>query len=53
MKQKKTDHQVFEELTFCHMEQLFRLAVARVGNMADAEDIVQDTYLKAFRAAES
>lgn len=50
MKHKKPEHQLFEELTFCYMKHLFRLAVARVGNFADAEDIVQETYLKAFRA---
>lgn len=43
------DHE-FEQSTFCHMEQLFRLAYARIGNTQDAEDIVQDTYLKAYRA---
>ncbi|MBS2010374.1 MAG: sigma-70 family RNA polymerase sigma factor [Cyanobacteria bacterium SZAS TMP-1] len=40
----------FEDLTFCYMEQLFRLAYARVGNFDDAEDILQDTYVKAYRA---
>lgn len=50
MNHKRPDHLLFEEMTFCYMKQLFRLAVARVGNVADAEDIVQDTYLKAFRA---
>ncbi|HEY9792241.1 MAG TPA: sigma-70 family RNA polymerase sigma factor [Candidatus Obscuribacterales bacterium] len=40
----------FEPSTFCYMEQLFRLAYSRVGNTEDAEDIVQETYLKAFRA---
>jgi len=53
MKHKKIDHLLFEEKTFCYMRQLFRLAVARVGNSADAEDIVQDTYVKAFRAFEN
>ncbi|MBX9571436.1 MAG: sigma-70 family RNA polymerase sigma factor [Candidatus Obscuribacterales bacterium] len=48
--QDKPDHLLFEEMTFCYMKQLFRLAVARVGNSSDAEDIVQETYLKAFHA---
>ncbi len=30
-------------------EPLYRLAFARVGNAADAEDIVQETYLKAYK----
>jgi RNA polymerase sigma-70 factor (ECF subfamily) len=49
MKQNSNTTQ-FEAMTFCHMEQLYRLAYSRVGNSHDAEDIVQDTYLKAFRA---
>jgi RNA polymerase sigma-70 factor (ECF subfamily) len=43
-------HQNFEDATFGYLGQLFRLAYARVGNQQDAEDIVQDTYLKAYRA---
>ncbi len=51
MKQnKKSINYQFEDSTFCHMEQLFRLAYARTGNRQDAEDILQETYLKAFRA---
>ncbi len=51
MDQKKSaECREFEELTFCYVEQLFRLAYLRIGNPQDAEDIVQDTYLKAFRA---
>lgn len=43
----------FEHLALCHVERLFRLAYARVGNVQDAEDIVQETYLKAFRRFET
>jgi RNA polymerase sigma-70 factor (ECF subfamily) len=39
----------FEGLTIGFVDQMFRLAYSRVGNLSDAEDIVQDTYLKAFR----
>jgi len=39
----------FEEQTLCYVEQLFRLAYSRVANAQDAEDIVQDTYLKAYK----
>ena len=54
MKQiKKPAHQQFEESTFCYLEQLFRLAYARVGNTQDAEDILQETYLKAYRSFDS
>jgi len=31
----------FEETTFCYMEQLFRFAYSRVGNVHDAEDLLQ------------
>jgi RNA polymerase sigma-70 factor (ECF subfamily) len=51
MNQRKQPFDIqFEPSTFCYMEQLFRLAYSRVGNSEDAEDIVQETYLKAFRA---
>jgi len=40
----------FENLTIGYVEQLFRLAYARVGNIQDAEDIVQETYLKAYKS---
>jgi RNA polymerase sigma-70 factor, ECF subfamily len=49
----KHSEQLFEDSTFCYMEQLFRLAYSRIGNPQDAEDIVQDTYLKAWRAFSS
>jgi len=39
----------FEDLALQYAEPLFRLAFARIGNAADAEDIVQETYLKAFK----
>jgi RNA polymerase sigma-70 factor (ECF subfamily) len=39
----------FEELALYFAEPLYRLAFARVGNAEDAEDIVQETYLKAHR----
>ncbi len=39
----------FEELALQFVEPLYRLAFARVGNADDAEDIVQETYLKAYK----
>ncbi|PZM84458.1 MAG: RNA polymerase sigma factor RpoE [Candidatus Melainabacteria bacterium] len=39
----------FEELALSHSEPLFRLAFARVGNAHDAEDILQETFIKAYR----
>src|SRR4051812_6959243 len=43
----------FEDLTIGFADRLFRVAYARVGNVQDAEDIVQETYLKAYRSFES
>jgi len=40
----------FEELALAHLPKLYRLAYARLGSREDAEDIVQEAYLKAFRA---
>ncbi|MCA9804411.1 MAG: sigma-70 family RNA polymerase sigma factor [Cyanobacteria bacterium HKST-UBA02] len=40
----------FEAITLPHLDRLYRLAYSRVGNRADAEDLVQETYLKAYRA---
>src|SRR5271170_2107139 len=54
MKQNKSPlSSQFEESTFCYMEQLFRLAYSRMGNIQDAEDIVQETYLKAYKSFEN
>ncbi len=39
----------FEETALVHMPSLFSAAVRMTGNPRDAEDLVQDTVLKAFR----
>jgi RNA polymerase sigma-70 factor (ECF subfamily) len=43
------DDAAFHELVDRYAGSLFRLAVALVGNEADAEDVVQETILGAFR----
>jgi RNA polymerase sigma-70 factor (ECF subfamily) len=40
----------FERLALPHMDAAFNLAFWIVRNQADAEDIVQESYLRAFRA---
>lgn len=45
-----TSHQRFEELTLPHLKVLFRFALKLTGDAPAAEDLVQETYLKALQA---
>src|SRR5499427_7024747 len=42
----------FEAEALASLDSLYRAALRLTRNAADAEDLVQDTYLKAFRAAD-
>src|SRR2546428_9210889 len=42
----------FEAEALGYIDSLYRTALRLTRNPADAEDLVQDTYLKAFRAAD-
>ena len=44
------DETAFRELVDRHASGLFRLGLALVGNTADAEDIVQETFLAAIQS---
>jgi RNA polymerase sigma-70 factor (ECF subfamily) len=46
--EKRPFHAEFEDATFGYLDHLYRLAYSRLGNVQDAEDIVQETYLKAY-----
>lgn len=43
------DEAEFRELVDRHAEELFRLAVALVGNASDAEDVLQETFIGALQ----
>ncbi len=47
------DRARFTEMTLEHMPSLYTAALRMTRSPADAEDLVQDTYLKAYRAFES
>ena len=41
---------VFERLVHDHQDQIFALGLALTGNRHDAEEVAQDTFLRAYRA---
>lgn len=43
----------FEEAAYALAPKLYRLAYARLGHVQDAEDVVQESYLKAFKALDT
>lgn len=49
MSKHKSERSTFEAITFEHMDALYGTAVRLTRDPKDAEDLVQDTYLKAFR----
>jgi RNA polymerase sigma factor (sigma-70 family) len=51
--QNKDDRAVFDEVFLPHMAEAYRLAQWLTGNSYDAEDVVQDAALRAFRGIKS
>src|SRR5689334_24732288 len=41
---------VFERLVHDHQDRIFALGLALTGNRHDAEEVAQDTFLRAYRA---
>jgi RNA polymerase sigma factor (sigma-70 family) len=51
--QGKDDRAMFDEVFLPHMAEAYRLAQWLTGNAYDAEDVVQDAALRAFRGIKS
>ncbi len=47
--EKRSETERFEEVALEHMDSLYRSALYMSKNPDDAEDLVQDTYLRAYR----
>jgi RNA polymerase sigma-70 factor, ECF subfamily len=47
---KAGDREAFQALVEKHSRNVFRLAYRMTGNEEDAEDVVQETFLKAYRS---
>lgn len=47
--QQDPKHKEFEQQTIPHMEVLYNYALRMTGNKEDANDLLQETYLKAYR----
>src|ERR1700756_3510149 len=48
-KARSGDHDAFRALVERHSRALFRLAFRMTGNEQDAEDVVQESFLRAYR----
>ena len=53
MREENTRRKEFEETAMEHIESLYNMALRLVFNKEEAEDLVQETYLKAYRFFDS
>ena len=49
MREENTRRKEFEEIAMAHVDSLYNMALRFVFNKEEAEDLVQETYLKAYR----
>lgn len=49
MREENNRRQEFEEIAMRHIDSLYNMALRLVFNKEEAEDLVQETYLKAYR----
>lgn len=49
MREENNRRKEFEEIALAHIDSLYNMALRLVFNKEEAEDLVQETYLKAYR----
>lgn len=49
MRDEKNSRKEFEDVAMKHIDSLYNMALRLVSNKEEAEDLVQETYLKAYR----
>jgi RNA polymerase sigma-70 factor, ECF subfamily len=47
------DHRAFEQIMRRHNQRLYRLAISLMGEPSEAEDVLQESYVKAYRRLSS